>query len=197
MNRKKIAAIIVFGLTMTTCATPATGQVTEEDIISYTSSYNKQSVINFFETQRIKQTQLEAEAAEAAKLEADTVMVKKAIKKLNSYVGKTWYVFSGSTPGGWDCSGLTMWFYEQLGIALEHRASVQDDAGIKTNDPKPGDLVVFKYNGSKQAYHVGIYIGNGEMIHAPKHGHVTRIENISTFGGKYSKISYRSLIKTN
>jgi cell wall-associated NlpC family hydrolase len=134
--------------------------------------------------------------ARMEKLRENKIRVDKAIDKLSAHVNKTWYVFSGATPSGWDCSGLTLWFYEQLGITLEHRASVQDDSGQKTNDPKPGDLVVFKYNGSKQAYHVGIYIGNGEMIHAPKHGHLTRIENIKTFGGEYSKVSYRRMIET-
>ena len=137
------------------------------------------------------------DAAKMEQLRANGIEVKKALDKLSTHVDKTWYVFSGNTPSGWDCSGLTMWFYEQLGIELEHRASVQDDAGVKTSDPKPGDLVVFKYNGSKQAYHVGIYVGDGKMIHAPKHGHLTRIENIEKFGGEYSKISYRKLINTN
>lgn len=123
--------------------------------------------------------------------------IKKALDKLNSHVGKTWYVFSGATPAGWDCSGLTMWFYEQLGITLEHRASKQDTAGTKSVDPNPGDIVVFHYKGSKDAYHVGIYIGNGQMIHAPKHGHVTRVEDISTFGGDYSDISYRRIIRSS
>lgn len=197
MNNKKIAAIMVFGLTMTTCASPAVGQMTISKTIEYTAQPVKSSLVSMMKDQKIKQTQLEAEAEAARKIEADTVLMNKALKKLNSHVDKTWYVFSGSTPSGWDCSGLTLWFYEQLGITLEHRASIQDDAGNKTNNPKPGDLVVFKYNGSKQAYHVGIYVGNGEMIHAPKHGHVTRIENIDTFGGNYSKVTYRTLIKTN
>ena len=197
MNRKKIAAIIVFGLTMTTCASPAVGQMTISKTIEYTAEPTRSSLISMLEDQKAKQTMLEAEAEAARKLEADTVLVNKALKKLKSHVNKTWYVFSGSTPSGWDCSGLTLWFYDQVGISLEHRASIQDDAGTKTDNPKPGDLVVFKYNGSKQAYHVGIYIGDGEMIHAPKHGHLTRIENIDTFGGNYSKVTYRTLIETN
>jgi cell wall-associated NlpC family hydrolase len=121
----------------------------------------------------------------------------KAISKLKSHVGKTWYVFSGDTPAGWDCSGLTMWTYKQLGITLEHRASKQQYAGTATKSPRAGDIVVFTYKGYKSAYHVGIYIGNGKMIHAPKHGHATKIENISKFAGKYSNVSYRNVIITN
>ena len=138
----------------------------------------------------------QAEMLRQMQLQANADRVSAAIKKLRSHVGKTWYVFSGNTPSGWDCSGLTMWFYEQLDIELEHRASKQENAGTKTDDPKPGDLVVFKYKGNKSAYHVGIYIGNGEMIHAPKHGHLTRIENVKTFGGNYSKVSYFNFIET-
>ena len=130
------------------------------------------------------------------RLQSNTNKVSAAIKKLNTHVGKTWYVFSGATPAGWDCSGLTMWFYEQLGISLEHRASKQANAGTTTLTPKPGDLVVFKYKGTKSAYHVGIYIGDGKMIHAPKHGHTTRVEDIKTFAGNYSNISYVNFIET-
>lgn len=196
MNRKKIAAIVVFGLTMTTCASPAVGQITNNKNTQMTASA-PQSLSVTMKQLRIKQTQLEKEAAAAIKLAKDSALVQKTIKKLNQYVGKTWYVFSGATPGGWDCSGLTLWFYEQIGISIEHRATKQASSGVGTDDPKPGDIVVFTYKGSKSAYHVGIYIGNGNMIHAPKHGHVTRIESIDQFAGDYSKVAYRNLVKTS
>lgn len=131
-----------------------------------------------------------------ATLEANTVRVEKAIRQLKSHVNKTWYVFSGTTPRGWDCSGLIVWTYEQLGVTLEHRASKQADAGTKVKDPKVGDIVAFTYKGSKSAYHVGIYIGSGKMVHAPKHGHLTRVESVSKFAGKYSKVTYTRIIET-
>ena len=126
----------------------------------------------------------------------NTVAVKAAVKKLSKYVGKTWYVFGGATPAGFDCSGLTLWFYQQLDVELEHRASKQQSVGVATKTPKVGDLVVFKYKGYKSAYHVGIYVGDGKMIHAPKKGHRTVVESIKQFAGKYSKVSYRSIIET-
>ena len=147
--------------------------------------------------QKAKQTKLEQEVKIAKDLKSNTQLMSSALKDLNRHVNKTWYAFSGSTPSGWDCSGMTMWFYEQLGITLVHRASVQDQAGTATNNPKPGDIVVFKYTNSTQGYHVGIYIGNGNMIHAPRNGEVTRIENVESFGGNYSKISYRRIVNTN
>lgn len=135
-------------------------------------------------------------AKHMATLRNNRIKVDKAINKLHTHVGKTWYVFSGATPAGWDCSGLTMWFYEQLGVQLEHRASKQQSMGTATKNPKAGDLVVFKYKGYNSAYHVGIYIGNGKMIHAPKHGHRTMVESVKQFAGNYSKIVYRHIVNT-
>lgn len=137
----------------------------------------------------------QAELLHQQELQANTDRVEAAVKKLKSHVGKTWYVFSGTTPSGWDCSGLVVWTYEQLGIELEHRASKQAEAGTRVTEPKVGDIVAFTYKGSKSAYHVGIYIGNGKMIHAPKHGHVTRVEDVETFAGS-SKVTYARIIET-
>jgi cell wall-associated NlpC family hydrolase len=118
-----------------------------------------------------------------------------AVAKLKKHVGKTWYVFSGSTPAGWDCSGLTLWVYEQMGITLPHRASQQEEFGTFTTDPKPGDIVVFYYKGRHSAYHVGIYIGDGKMIHAPAPGQLTAVEGVYHFGRSWSTIKYISIVK--
>jgi cell wall-associated NlpC family hydrolase len=141
--------------------------------------------------------QAQKELIHEIELNTNTKKINDTIIKLKSYVGKTWYVFSGDTPRGWDCSGLTMWFYEQLNITLEHRASRQAYAGTMVNDPKPGDIVVFNYKGYSSAYHVGIYIGNGKMIHSPRPGYITTLESISSFAGNYSDVSYRRLLETN
>lgn len=135
-------------------------------------------------------------AAHMAKLRENKLAMEKAVRQLKSHVNKTWYVFSGATPRGWDCSGLVVWTYEQLGVNLEHRASKQVDAGTKVTEPKIGDIVAFTYKGSKSAYHVGIYVGEGKMVHAPKHGHLTRVESVSKFAGKYSKVTYTRIIET-
>jgi cell wall-associated NlpC family hydrolase len=129
-------------------------------------------------------------------LQANTDKVEAVIHQLKGYVGKTWYVFSGATPSGWDCSGLVMWTYEQLGVTLEHRASKQADAGTKVTEPKVGDIVAFTYKGSTSAYHVGIYVGNGNMVHAPKNGHRTSVESIESFAGDYSTVTYIRIIET-
>lgn len=130
------------------------------------------------------------------KLQQNADKVNLAVDELKKHVGKTWYVFSGNTPSGWDCSGLTMWFYEQLDIELKHSATAQALGGTKVSEPKVGDIVAFHYENSKKAYHVGIYIGNGLMIHSPAKGKRTAIDNIVKFGGKYSDISYVRYLDT-
>lgn len=141
-----------------------------------------------------EKTLLEEQAERHRQLEANRTKLDGMVAKLQKTVGKTWYVFSGTTPQGWDCSGLVLWAYEQVGIPLEHRASLQAKAGKVTDAPTPGDIVVFTYNKSKSAYHTAIYIGDGLMIHAPRKGEVTRIQSVEQFAGNYSKITYRNLL---
>jgi cell wall-associated NlpC family hydrolase len=181
LKLKQIATIGVFTLVMTGCVSP-----NKDTVFAAETVVSKPVLV-------VEQT---PDIMEIARLDANTRKINKMIKGLKKHVNKTWYVFSGSTPRGWDCSGLTVWAYGQMGVSLEHRASKQEDAGYKVSDPKPGDLVIFKYKGYKTAYHVGVYIGDGLMIHAPRKGEVTRIESVTQFGGKYSKISYVRFIDT-
>lgn len=127
---------------------------------------------------------------------ANATSITKAVTALKKRVGRTWYVFSGSTPSGWDCSGLVMWTYQQMGVELEHRASLQQKAGLLVKNPKVGDIVAFTYKGSKSAYHVGIYIGDGKMIHARQKGQGTVIESVAVFAGEYSKVTYTRILDT-
>ena len=86
----------------------------------------------------------------------------------------TRYVYGGAAPGGFDCSGFTMYVYKQYGHSLPHTASGQWQSGISTrvysiSELQPGDLVFFNdpsRNAGKACSHVGIYIGNGQHIHA-------------------------------
>jgi cell wall-associated NlpC family hydrolase len=142
-----------------------------------------------------KKTLLELQDEQATKKQALRNKLTDTVDLLQKkYVGKTWYVFSGATPQGWDCSGLVRWVYEQVGITLEHRASIQGTLGKVTDAPIPGDVVVFTYNNTKSAYHTGIYIGDGLFIHAPRKGEVTRIESVEQFAGKYSTVTYRNML---
>lgn len=76
------------------------------------------------------------------------------------------YVYGGSTPAGFDCSGFTMYIFAKVGISLPRTAAGQQAAVTRVSSPQPGDLVFFGY----PAYHVGIYAGNGMMYDSPRTG---------------------------
>jgi cell wall-associated NlpC family hydrolase len=95
------------------------------------------------------------------------------------------YVWGGSTPtGGFDCSGLVMYVYRQLGITLDHYAAWQFLEGTRVSpaELQPGDLVFFEPKADGPG-HVGIYVGNGQMINAPHTGDVVRIASIQGRSG--------------
>lgn len=86
----------------------------------------------------------------------------------------TRYVYGGASPSGFDCSGFTMYIYNQYGVSLPHTASGQWQSGKgakiwSVGELQPGDLVFFNdpsRNAGKACSHAGIYIGGGEFIHA-------------------------------
>lgn len=86
----------------------------------------------------------------------------------------TRYTYGGASPSGFDCSGFTMYIYSQFGYSLPHSATSQWQSGIGTrvysiSELQPGDLVFFNdpsRNAGKACSHAGIYIGNGQHIHA-------------------------------
>ncbi len=84
------------------------------------------------------------------------------------------YVYGGASPSGFDCSGFTMYIYQQYGYSLPHTATGQWQSGLGTriwgiSALQPGDLVFFNdpaRNAGKACSHAGIYIGNGQFIHS-------------------------------
>ncbi|MEC5152426.1 C40 family peptidase [Cryobacterium sp. GrIS_2_6] len=85
------------------------------------------------------------------------------------------YVYGGSTPAGFDCSGFVMYVYAQFGISLPHSAAGQGATGTRISlaDAQPGDLVIMDG-------HDGIYAGNGNILHAPYEGASVRVQPIWT-----------------
>jgi cell wall-associated NlpC family hydrolase len=103
----------------------------------------------------------------------------EAVSIAEQYLGVP-YRWGGSTPAGFDCSGLTMYVYAQLGIQLPHYAATQWSQGPPV-DPyslEPGDLVFFE-PGLDGPGHVAIYIGGGEIIEAPHTGDVVKLASLS------------------
>ena len=105
------------------------------------------------------------DAAEASRAGKGQEIVDFALQ----YVGYP-YVYGGSSPKGFDCSGFTRYVYSQFGYSINRTASNQMDNGtsVSMSELEPGDLVFFKRSGSgsKRASHVGIYIGGNQFVHA-------------------------------
>jgi len=117
--------------------------------------------------------------------------IAAVVKRLEKRIGKTRYVFSGSTPSGWDCSGLTRWAYGELGIEIPHSATKQYSVGQAVKEPQVGDIVLFGYKGSKSYYHAAIYVGSGNVIHAGfRRGTVTERIAILSPAFKGSRITF-------
>jgi len=105
-----------------------------------------------------------------------------AVALADKFLG-TPYVWGGSKPGGFDCSGLVQYVYGQLGVSLPRTSEAQATVGTAVPglaEAQPGDLLFFAgSDGTASAPgHVGIYIGNGQMIDAPYSGTAVRIESV-------------------
>ncbi|MGW1951943.1 NlpC/P60 family protein [Streptomyces sp. NPDC001920] len=94
------------------------------------------------------------------------------------------YVYGATGPSSFDCSGLTSWAYAQAGVSIPRTSEAQSGIGTRIysqSDLQVGDLVFF-FN---DLHHVGLYAGNGQIIHAPRTGTVVRYESMNTIGGPF------------
>ncbi|MEU9886725.1 C40 family peptidase [Sphaerisporangium sp. NPDC051011] len=101
---------------------------------------------------------------------------------------------SGATRGGFDCSGLALYAWARAGVSLPHYTGSQFARGTKIpiSRLQPGDLVFFG-GGTGDPTHVGIYLKNGVMIHAPKTGDVVR--KVDFLHSPYYRARYRGAIR--
>ena len=126
--------------------------------------------------------------AKAKKLQRNKAKMTKVVDYLKTRVEETPYVYSGSSPNGWDCSGMVRWTYERFGMELPHSANKQAHVGERVSSPRIGDIVVFAYRGSTSFYHSAIYIGNGKIVNANSYYGRTVIEPLSNY--KNSQIRF-------
>ena len=112
----------------------------------------------------------------------------EVVNEAMKYIG-TPYVYGGSSPRGFDCSGFTSYIYRQLGISLNRTAAGQASNGVFVSKSEllPGDLVLFRPYSGGGIGHVGIYVGNGNMVHSPKPGYSVCVESINSgyYGSRY------------
>ena len=105
---------------------------------------------------------------------------------MNAAVGERGvpYVWGGTTPAGFDCSGLMLWSYAKAGITLPRSAAAQYTVGkaVSLNALQPGDLIFYSSGGASAIHHVSMYVGNDEVVHAPTEGEDVRIVPISQSG---------------
>jgi cell wall-associated NlpC family hydrolase len=177
---KKLIAVSVIALVMTGCSA-SVGQSTKASAVAAVNQV----------------VEPEPDFMTKVSLMAEGHRVSKVVKRLESRIGKTRYVFSGANPYGWDCSGLVYWAYQQLGIEVPHSANKLGHLAKGVKDPVVGDIVVWGYKGSTSYYHAAIYIGNGKVIHAGfRKGTTTQIISLSDPSFKGSTVKFVRLIET-
>ena len=142
------------------------------------------------ETSRSMTKFREKTAAESNKTEntsnvASSGNGSSVVATANQYIGSR-YIYGGTAPSGFDCSGFTSYVYKKYGVSLSRTAAGQYSNGVAVSkgELQPGDLVMFGKSGIN---HVGIYIGGGKMIHAanPSRGVTTDTINSGYYGTNY------------
>ncbi|SDN81799.1 Cell wall-associated hydrolase, NlpC family [Klenkia soli] len=120
-----------------------------------------------------------ADAAAAAPAAAPTEAAAAAVATALEQVGKP-YVVGAAGPDGFDCSGLTQFAYAAAGVSLPHSSRAQSGLGVPVSraDLQPGDLVFFY----SPVSHVGMYIGNGQMVHASVSGRPVAVTSVDQRG---------------
>ncbi|MGY1663864.1 C40 family peptidase [Geodermatophilus sp. SYSU D00705] len=117
--------------------------------------------------------------AASAPVVAGSGAVQTAIDTAMAQRGKP-YVWAAAGPGSYDCSGLVQYAFKAAGISLPHSSRMQASMGTQVSraEARPGDLVAFY----SPVSHIGIYLGNGQMVHAPTSGDVVKVASVDAMG---------------
>lgn len=175
---KKFASLIVSSFMCFTFAVPAMADIPEKQIVAAISAGMiipdscTEDVKKIMPPATLKQNtaaaQKVAPVKPAAKVSrSDSGDARAVLQEAQSLLGKK-YEYGASGPNAFDCSGLVMYVFGKSGVNLPHNAAKQAGYGVHVDksDLAPGDVVFFSYYGSKGINHSGIYIGDGNFIHA-------------------------------
>lgn len=168
----------------TTILAPVANTSRQEAVVMFLRGYKN---IEFYLSQKwLSKEQMEAEikALEAAAEKAGgSAEAQKLIKYALTFVGKP-YVFGATGPNSFDCSGFTKYVYKHFGYNINRVAQDQfkNGTGVEYKNLKPGDMVFFSntYSSSEWITHVGIYIGEGKMVHAANSQRGITVDSITS-----------------
>lgn len=126
------------------------------------------------------------------------LLVNKVISTAKSLIG-TPYVWGGESlqEGGFDCSGFTQYVFRQAGYSLNRISADQAKQGVyvSRSSLQPGDLIFYSFAANGVINHVGIYIGNGQMINSPKTGDTVKITDVTTSYWQTRYVTARRIIR--
>ncbi len=107
------------------------------------------------------------------------------------------YRLGGTTPKGFDCSGLIWWAYRQYGIAVPRVTEAQANAGANVGGSpmRPGDILVFDTKRGRTGLHTGLYTGNGRFVHSPTSGKLVREDSLNQEYWKTRLVRIRRIVR--
>ena len=205
IKNSKAFGLAVAGLTLAMVSTCTTSAIAvdqerlieknsmEQILVPFTTEYienlEKQKIIDY--ENAIKFEIFKEQLRISSPTSPQSLFVNKALQYKNT--GQ--WVFGGSSPGAWDCSGFVMYIAKQsLDLDLYHSATVQMDSGVFVDTPVKGDLVgLYYHNSSQMSSHIGIYVGDGKFIHvSEKRG--TIVSDIDKYNKNYD-VRYSRIIE--
>jgi hypothetical protein len=204
IKNSKAFGLVVAGLTLAMISTCSTSAMAEEQERLIEKNSVEQMIVPFtieYLDDLKKQEKLDYQFAVELEIAKEELRINNPRSKQSKFVDEALkhnntgrWIFGGSTPGAWDCSGFVMYVAKKtLGLELYHSATVQMDSGIQVDVPIKGDLVGLYYqNSSTMSSHIGIYVGDGSFIHV-SNSRGTVVSKISKYEDNYD-VRYSRII---